>query len=211
MNKFDLTTIYNEKRPLSWSALSSFEYRPSDWYKRYVLKESTPPSIEMVFGKKVGEKLADDPDFLPHIPRLPVFEQRLSTIFDGIPLVGYIDSFDFDNKKLLEYKTGRNIWDKVRADKHGQIDAYLLMLYLEYQIRPEEMECAVVWMPTHIKDGKVTFVDKKRAHVFPTKRTMRQMLAFGQRIKDTWDHMEDYAGRQHAHIPVDKPLSKFLR
>lgn len=196
MKKFDLKTVYHSKRPLSWSAISSFGWAPSQWYSRYVLKEDNPTSPEMTFGKEVGERLASDPKYLTGVPRLPVFEHELRATFNGIPLIGYVDSYCPKILHLLEYKTGRKPWDQKRADEHGQVDMYLFMLYLRDKIKPESVTCRIVWLPTHIEDGKVAFIKEGDVRIFETKRSMRQILAFGQRIKDNYQAMEEYASRQ---------------
>jgi len=179
-------------RPLSWSAISSFEYSPSSWHRRYVLNEKDEPSKEMLFGKLVGERLATEPTFLPHVPRLSLFEYELRAELGKIPLIGFIDSYE-PHSSLLEFKTGRKIWDQKRADSHGQLDMYLLMLYLRDKVKPEGVECSLVWLPTQSEDGEISFVDEHDVKIFDTKRTMVDILRFGQRINDTYKQMQDYA------------------
>lgn len=187
------------KRPLSWSAISSFEYDPEQWYRKYVLGEKQLPTAEMLFGSAIGQRIATDPNFLPHLPRHKVFEMELRTTFNKIPLIGFIDSFEWPKTKkaragLLEYKTGKRPWTQARADEHGQIDMYLLMLHLLTGCKPEEIDCQLVWLPTQ-QDGsfEITFVDEKKIHAFATKRSMVQILQFGTRIKKTYKAMQDYA------------------
>jgi hypothetical protein len=207
------------KRPMSWSSMSSFEYDPEQWWQKYVLHgkckradlekdfvgyceimgafwmrcPQVETSYEMEFGKIVGEKLASDPAYLPHMPRLSVFEYKLETKFDKIPLIGYIDSLE-PYTELDEFKTGRKIWDQKRADNHGQIDFYLLCLYLMHKVRPEDVKCHLRWMPTQQNgDFSISFINEKEIKSFETKRTMRDILEFGNRIKNNYQSMQLYA------------------
>src|SRR5687768_15465427 len=78
-----------QARPFSWSQLSSFEYDPEQWYRRYWLGEDCRSTAEMEFGKRIGEKLANDPTFLPFIKRHDTSEHPFKVMFGKIPLVGY--------------------------------------------------------------------------------------------------------------------------
>lgn len=183
---------FDKERPLSWSAISSFEYDPEQWYKRYVLKQDEPASLEMLFGKVTGEKLANDARFMPDVPRGTIYEYELRTKLGSIPLIGFIDSY-VEHTNLEEYKTGKKAWDQKRADEHGQITMYLLMLYLMHGVSPETIECRIHWLPTKDNnDFTIGFVDPSSYLTFTTKRSMVDVLTFGKRINKTYKLMEDY-------------------
>lgn len=182
-------------RPLSWSAISSFEYDPEQWYRRYVLKEEDPASKEMRFGKEIGERLASEDGFLPQVRRGAHYEYELRCMFGKIPLIGFIDSYT-PHTDLEEYKTGVKVWDQKRADTHGQLTMYALMLYQMHGVKPEDLSIRVHWLPTkETGDFRIVFTQPHNPVCIPleTKRTMREVLAFGQRIKDTVAKMELYA------------------
>ena len=183
---------FDYTRPLSWSAISSFKWSPEQWYKKYVMGVEQPTSKEMIFGKTVGERIASDPEYLPKLPRLPIFEHKLLCTLEDIPLIGFIDSYDQDNKILYEYKTGRNMWSKKRVDDHGQIDMYLLLLFLQEKIRPEEVTCKLFWLPTHYENKEITFIDENRVIAFPTKRTIVDISNFRTYIIETRAKMIQY-------------------
>lgn len=186
-------------RPFSWSQLSSFEYDKEQWYKRYFIGEEFYETEEMKFGKMIGEKLASDPTFLPDVPRHSKFEHGFKVMFGKICLVGYGDSFcAITKRKLAEYKTGVKEWTQKRADEHGQIDMYLLMHYITEKIKPEEVECELVWLPTERKENgdfkvNIKLVEPVVPRRFRTKRTMTDILAFGSRINRIYKEMEQYA------------------
>lgn len=190
-----------KERDLSWSQLSSFEYDPDQWYRRYFEKEEQHETAEMVFGKVIGERCAKDPKFLPFIKRHDISEHPFRVVFDKIRLVGYADFFcSLTQKKLQELKTGVKKWDQKRADEHGQIDMYLLMHFITTKIKPEDMEIELIWLPTQrAEDGDfnvdIKFVEPIEEHykIFKTKRTMSDILNFGSRIRSTYKAMEAYA------------------
>ncbi len=208
MKTFDLTTVYNLDRPLSWSAISSFKWNKQQWYRKYVLKEIPEITPELEFGKAVDLKIQEDPTYLPAIVRYPVMQHEMRTVYDGIPLLGFSDTFrPADSKQELrgfavtppavrDYKTGKKPWTQARADETGQLTMYLGMLYLMDGMRPEDVECYIDWMPTHIVEGKIAFIKEGDVHTFKTKRSMKQVLEFFQLIKDTWAEMEEYATRE---------------
>ena len=195
-----------KKRPFSWSQMSSFEYSPDQWYRKYYLGEKQKTSAEMEFGKDVGERLASDPSFMPEVPRQKHMEYGVQVKLGDVELVGYFDSFNDLPEDVVyplhEYKTGKKPWDQKRADEHGQITFYCLLLWLAKKIRPEQVLATIHWMPTEEVDqsfkdfmnGKRNIEFKKGGQVasFVTKRTMRDVLMFGARINQTIKEMEDY-------------------
>lgn len=211
---FDLTTIYHPGRPLSWSAIASFQWNPSQWYAKYVAKELPEVTPELEFGSMVDKKIQDNPKFLPKLVRYPVLQHEMRGTFDGIPLLGFADAYrppsvhKVTKAKVMstfkcalrDYKTGRKDWTQKRADETGQITMYLLMLWLRDKIKPEDVECYIDWLPTHIKDGKITFIKEGDIHTFKTKRTMADVLKFGNHIKKTWVEMEEYATRRQGSV-----------
>lgn len=207
MKTFDLTTVYNETRPMSWSAISSFEWNKQQWYRKYVLGELPEETPEMRFGKMVDKKVQDNPTYLPELVRYPIQQHEMRTTWKRIPLLGFSDQYrpvwsegpyDFyEPLAIRDLKTGRKAWDQKRADETGQLTMYLFMLYLQdKKIRVADAELYIDWIPTHIDKGQVAFIEPVKIHTFKTKRTMLQVLQFGQRIEDTWKEMEAFATRE---------------
>ena len=207
-------------RPLSWSALSSFEWSPEQWYETYLLGKRQE-SPELAFGSYVDKKIQTDPKFLPKLPRYPLMQHKMKAVFNGIPLVGLPDGLSFDDKKaknpmkykvfwsdgflLSDFKTGKKAWDKDRADETGQLSMYLFLIYIIHKMPPEKFRCFIHWLPTVKVEGgdfsvKVDFVEgideDGGVKTFETKRTMQDLLAFGARINKTVKEMEEYV-RNH--------------
>lgn len=190
---------FDKKRPLSWSAISSFEYDPEQWYRKYVLKQEEPPSGPMIFGKENGERIAADASFIPHLRRGEIYEYELRAKLGKIPLIGFVDSY-VPHTDLEEYKTGMKAWDQKRADEHGQITMYLLMLFMTHGVRPESVSCRIHWLPTAMQRNfsiEFTQPDDILVHSFETKRTMVDVMKFAERINDTYAEMLEYC-KDHA-------------
>lgn len=215
--KFDLTTVYNKDRPLSWSGISSFQWNKRQWYDKYVLKILPEVTPELRFGSYVDKKIQDDPKYLPHVVRYPIMQHAMKGTFNGIPLIGFSDAYDVEIPAIRDYKTGRKPWDQKRADETGQLTLYTFFLWMMQKTKPEQVELYIDWLPTHIKDGEIAFIEEDHRKLVPktfkTKRTMRQILQFGQLINETWAAMEAYASQDHGvpHVKVARPLSKFLK
>lgn len=185
---------FDRKRPLSWSAISSFEYDPEQWYRKYVLGKEDPATKEMLFGSEIGRKLGEpNPNFMPQVKRYPIYEYELRFMFNTIPMIGFIDGWDPAIYSLGEYKTGKKAWTKKRANEHGQFDMYLLGLYQMHKIPPQGVILNLHWMPTQDNgDFTISLVNEKLCFDFRTKRTMQQILQFGSRINRVYKEMDTY-------------------
>lgn len=200
-----MNKTFDKKRPLSWSAISSFEYDPEQWYCKYVLGEEQKGSPQLRFGKAVADSIEDGtctyPGLLETLQKKKEYEFKGS--FNGIPLIGYGDAFcEITFKALDEVKTGVKKWDQKRADEHGQFDMYLLLNWIAKKVRPEDVRLRLFWLPTEMTMDGIEFAKPLKMQVFETKRTMAQVLKFGQRIKNTYAAMEEYCER-HGYQTVD--------
>lgn len=188
---------FKKERPLSWSQISSFEYDPEQWYRRYVLGIQDEPNAEMLFGKKVADSIEDGtctiPTLLENLQKRKEYPFKVQ--FGEIQLVGYADAFCEETlRKLDEVKTGQKPWDQKRVDDHGQITMYCLLNYITHKVPPEEVDCTLHYIPTQKGgDFNISFVEPIVVQRFKTKRTMADILNFGSRIKRVYQEMEAYA------------------
>jgi hypothetical protein len=184
------------QRPFSWSQLSSWEYDHEQWYKKYILNEKPEDNKEMAFGRKLAEALEYGTcEIKELVDKLPYKKEHPFKVnFNGITLCGWADDFDDKTFKVLnEVKTGKKAWTADRVKKHGQIDMYLLMNYITNKIKPEDVKCTLHWLPTSENgDFSLDFVRPIVVHSFPTKRTMRDILAFGARVNAARAEMITY-------------------
>lgn len=191
---------YSKKRPLSWSALSTFnnpdypEYsNPEKWYQRYIKDVKDTPSRELKFGKMIDEKLQNDPTFLPELERLPKMQFEMKAIYKNIHLIGYADGLDDEKYRLNDFKTGKTEWTQKRADKTGQLTMYLAMLYLMFGVKPEQFTCHIDWIPTvQHADLSIELIEPVKVKTFYTKRTMADVLKFLSYIEKTAKAMQEY-------------------
>lgn len=180
-----------KERPYSWSQHSSFEYSPEQWYDRYILGLPMEESPQLKFGKKFADAVEWGKPMAP----LTVYtytEHAVKAILDGIEVLGFLDSYDKENK-LAEYKTGAKAWDQKRVDKHGQLTFYAMLLWLRDKKKPEDLEMILEWVPCCFRpDYTYGFTDPAVVHTFDTKRTMRDVMMMVGEIKMRRKAMEEY-------------------
>lgn len=189
----ELKDFINDKRPLSWSAISSFEFDPKQFYDKYILGQKQQSNSAMEFGKIFGDKIAKDKAYLPEIPRYSEFEKKLLVNFSGIPLVGFIDSYDPKTHSFYEYKTSKSLWSKEKALTHGQLKMYALGLYITYKVNPENLNISLICIKTKEDGGfNVSLCNPLEIVRYDVKLTMRDILEFASYIKKTYEAMQKY-------------------
>jgi hypothetical protein len=122
-------------------------------------------------------------------------EHPFKVVFNGIPLVGYADTFcDETKRKIRDYKTSKVKWDQAKCDEHPQATMYVLMNYISHKIPPEEVEFVFdVYKTREHGDFTVSFAEPIVPTSYTTRRTMTDILRFGQRINKTVEDMITYA------------------
>ncbi len=184
------------QRPLSWSALSSFEYAPEQWYQKYIKGIEQAPNHEMIFGKNFAKSIEDGVCTVGELMAKlnGKKEHKFIVMFGKIKMIGFADDFDVKTLRVLnEVKTGKTAWTQKRADGHGQFDMYLLMNYITSKVKPQDVRCFLHWVRTRDNgDFTITLTDPVEVMTFETRRTMAQMLAFGARINRAVTGMQSY-------------------
>lgn len=180
-----------EERPYSWSQHSSFKFDKMQWLERYIIGKKSPPNLVMEFGSVFGKSVENGEPMMP-VDTLSHFEYKLECELDGFQLIGYIDSYE-PHTKLREYKTGQALWTQKKADDHGQLTMYALMLNMIHQVRPEDIEMWLQWVPTcEQEDETWGFAPDAEVHTFKTKRTMRDIMKFTTEIKESRAAMNSF-------------------
>jgi len=191
-----MISIYKEKlktRALSWSQMYMFNNNIEGWYDKYVLGiDKVVVTPEMEFGKLFATSCEIRKPLAP-VTLYSEVEFPLKAELDGIHMVGYVDTCDLVNKKFREFKTSKTLWTSKKATTHGQLKMYALMLYLQYKIKPEDLQINLDCIQT-IKNGNdVRFIEPFNIVTFDVKITMADILVFGNYIKTTVDKMERFA------------------
>ena len=191
-NKFNIYEFL-ESRPLSWSAISSFEYDPEQWYKAYILGEKKEENLRMKFGKDFAKSCEDRKPMAP-VTMLSKMEQSFKIVFNKIHLTGFADTFDDRSfQELGEYKTSNTLWTQKKVDEHGQLTLYALFNFVMNKVKPEDLD---MWLECILTEETATFEIKLKEPIkvyhFKTKRTMADILRFGARITETVKKMQEY-------------------
>jgi hypothetical protein len=182
-----------KNRPLSPSAVASFEWDPEQWYESYILGKRQS-SKQLEFGSMIDKKIQEDPTFLPLLPRYEFMQYELKGEVKGIPLVGKFDGLNLKEKKqLADYKTGVKKWNVKRIKDSTQIKFYLFLLYINHGIKPEDIECIIHWLPTQGDDnGDISLIGDE-IKTFKCRHTFADILRFGyEYIPKVIEAMESY-------------------
>jgi len=183
-------------RPLSYSQLSSFEYSPAEWYKRYVLLKPDPPNAAMLYGTKVGDSIGTENSLVPTLTPPGVKEYELRANIGKIKMVGYADHHCSETKILNENKTtdNPNKWNQKSVDAHGQMTMYALLLLLQDKVKPEDVTMFLNYIPVTIGgDFQYRLPEPPTYTAIPTRRTTTDVLRYVGYIEETVKAMEKYA------------------
>lgn len=172
---------------LSYSALQLWESsKPKYWAKYYYGEEGFQGGKEMQYGKRFAEAIesGEDEDILISavsslIPKYPKIEFEIKVEFNGMILLGKLDSFDPKTKSFLEYKTGKTHWTQAKVNADDQITTYFMLIYLKYKKIPKYAD--LIWFQTEEIDGKIKFVGT--IETFRTTRTITQILRMANKFK----------------------------
>jgi hypothetical protein len=185
-------------RPHSYSQHTSFkEYSKEEWYQHYILGYPTPANVMMTFGSTFGKSVENRKPMAPVIAYEHMeYPLKVKTPW-GLELVGYMDTWEPEQRIMRDYKTGPKLWDQKRVDNHKQFDFYAFELYLIDKIKPEDIQFFIDWIPCEFKDDgtygfKLNERGEAQIHTFETKRTMTDILRFAKEIKETRKEMEEF-------------------
>lgn len=192
-----------QSRPLSWSAMSSFRYSPEQWARKYLDGTQDPANKEMLYGNEIGTRLATDPTFLPEVTRYDIFEKKLTARINDIELIGFFDSFKEDATAFAEYKTSSNPkkWTQKSAEDHGQLLFYKFLIWKNYGIPPEQVDCTLFYIPVRETPAFGMELAPHPVKAFKVRKTAVDVLNFANYIKDTYAEMYEYAIHRQGLTP----------
>lgn len=178
---------------VSWSSFNAFtDYDKDLWYDCYVLGIRKDPNKVMTIGIEVGERITQDPTFLPILERPEIFEHNLRGSIGKIKLRGHIDGSFPSIPGIDEYKTSLNKdrWSQKKVDEWKQITFYCTLYYMNFKIPPEKLRLRL-WAIPIIEHGDFSYTAGE-PKVFTTKRTMADVLKFCAEIQKTFKEMEQF-------------------
>lgn len=146
------------KKYLSYSAISLWLQSKDRFRSQYYEGKPFHPTPELTFGKKIAELLEHNDESTQHVPRYNVSEQEITTTIEGVPVLGFIDSFDPERCAFYEFKTGKQPWTQKRVQEHLQLDIYSLCI--QQIFGKVDDVCHLIWMQTERVDipqqGRIT-------------------------------------------------------
>lgn len=192
---------------ISASSMNCWYFRSRDcneekarenWYQSYVLGNRSDPLTEsgaIKAGKTIGEALTQDPSYLPEVPRPEIYEFTIPPIqFGACKITGHMDGFSPTTNNLLEYKTSQSktYWNQKSVDENDQISFYYLLLLHKFKIHPTDIRARLVYIPVSQNGDFTVTRNNEPIQIFETKRSMLQVLLFGQKVQQTYREMCQY-------------------
>lgn len=150
---------------LSYSALSLWKKDKEKFRRRYYQNIKEKDTVFTLFGREVHEEIAKNPayDFI----RLPKSEHEIRVTVAGVPIMGYLDTFNPNTGLFGEYKTGIRTksgdarWTQIEVEKHEQMPFYSLLIWETYGIKSNRPFLA--WFETSA-DAKVQRIGGVEIH-----------------------------------------------
>ncbi len=177
------------KRDVSYSQLSSWDYDKDQWFNKYVMGIEEPPSPAMTFGNTVGDTLGLPHSMVPQLREVPgIKEYKMRVKMGNMFLVGYADHHCPETLFLNENKTSQNTkkWDQKSVDEHKQLDMYALLLFLQDNVKPEDLKMRLNYIPV-IQGGDflLSLPNPVECYHFETSRTTRDITKYSAYIQQT--------------------------
>lgn len=147
---------------LSHSSMELWKQSKDRFRKKYYGSgEPDVVTAYMSFGKEVAEILEDKQRVRAHpiLKKIPAYdypEYPLENVaVCGVPIKGFIDSFDTKKHRIIEYKTGLQTggapkWDAVKVKKHNQVLLYSVCI--EELLGRVHPNTKLVWLETCWKE-----------------------------------------------------------
>ena len=142
------------KSHLSFSALDLWRRDKVRFRRRYYEDIKEPDTVYTLFGRAVHAAIDKDP--LYEKIRLPVAEKKIEVETCGVPLLGYIDTFNPASFAWKEYKSGIRKpdgsprWTQADVEAHDQLPFYSLLLEAKFGVKSNHTE--LIWFETEFEE-----------------------------------------------------------
>jgi len=184
---------------LSHSSMTLWKQNKQQFRKKYYgEQEKEFSTVFTAFGKDIATTLEDKKKVKAHpvLSKVPLYstpEYQLEFEIEGVPIKGYIDSFDKRWKKIIEIKTGIRTpsgaatWDEVRVRKHDQVLLY--SLGVKETLGSVHPIVKLIWIETCWKEEckEVTFGNKTWTECGPGLDLTGHFEIFEREIRD-WEY-----------------------
>ena len=187
MTEFLLWRMMSPRGYISASQIRTFKKSKEDYLRRYVYGEDIIPHFVMKyvdFGKDIHQQIENEelePLFWDIDTTFTDREKELTPKLGEIPLKGYIDAINTDERIVADSKTSKNPKTQSWADKNEQLTFYAVMCDLEYGWIPELI---IYWIETTEENGYLELSGKVKE--IKTTRTKKQVEDYKKEIKTIW-------------------------
>ena len=153
-----MTKLQLPKKFLSYSAIQLWNTSKDQFRKRYYENIKFADTKYTLFGKAIEKEIYAGK--YPDIPCWGGAQHELKTTIEDIPIIGYLDSFNFEDKQFLDYKTSLEPWTLTKVQKLDQLPFYSMLVEKIYgKVHPV---CKLIWLETQVvaEKGLLTHSDK---------------------------------------------------
>lgn len=165
----------------------------------------------MLFGNEIGDLLGTPDSPIPELSKQGTKEVRLEGDIEGIKLIGYLDGWEEDTLTLHENKTSetKGRWTQGKANKHNQIDMYLLLLLQQEGIPPETVTCYLHFIQTRPTGLGYRLHDEPKWKSFAVRtKTMADLDAYQEYVMATVEKMHEYILERERQDRLSTPAPK---
>jgi hypothetical protein len=125
---------------LSYSAIQLWIKNKNKYIEQYFLGGDSLDTKYLRFGKQHAEDSSREED----IGITTEYEIRVKIL--GVPILGFLDKYDYVNNIFIEEKTGKVPWTQTKVQKHDQLPFYAT--YLKHKIGKMPEKCILRWKET---------------------------------------------------------------
>lgn len=139
---------------LTASMLNQWVKSPSDFYKRYFLREEQADNPYRILGRKISkelEHLANTGEISDEAYNIPMFEEIAGKVvhfenaevkiqgevLPGLDMIGYLDGAEGDFSEYVDHKVSEKPWTQERVESSPQFKLYSLYIWKTYGILPK--------------------------------------------------------------------------
>ncbi len=182
---------------LSASQIRTFKKSKEDYLKRYVYDQDTIPvwaKKYVDFGKEIHEQIENgelDILLIDCYNNFTAREKEINTKLDDIPLKGYIDAINTDERVVVDYKTSKNPKTQSEVDKNEQLTFYAVICELEFGWIPEEM---IIYRIETDEDNGLYLTGK--VDEIKTRRIKQQVEEYKKEIKRIWQKIGELVEKE---------------
>ncbi len=187
----------------SYSQMSSYKYSAKRFIENYYYG-SKQDSVYLDLGKKLGTALQFRnkkttkiiEKIKAQIPTAKIYEYELKTVFNGIPLIGYLDGFDPETLEILEFKTGKQ---PSEASWKSQMTFYSTMIHLLHKKLPPTI--TLYWAKTEFNSkGKLVLTGSVKR--YDIKVTMNDVIMFSKELVDVYNKIQKLIEMEYQQFGI---------